>query len=275
MRGGCILARISSHAVGFASGHHLPVTSSVRSTLSLRISSRLILAPQVIEHLNRPWYRTRDLRRPVQVLHELKAHRAILDYRPLFHIYTQNIEGAMKIHVGRRLLKIRKLQNCLSGKLPSFLRRMVHGVQQMQWYSQSLALIRQKFGRKVDSYSEHYPQVVRRPLHSLGKVSPKTRTRDHSVQPNRFSVDYKEGNFVHFRRKIVPQGFVAIYVGEEQKRFVIPIVYLYHPFITRLLMEAENAFGYDPNGPLRVPCHVEDFEQLKWLIDREKTVLSV
>ncbi|GLJ31385.1 hypothetical protein SUGI_0629780 [Cryptomeria japonica] len=71
--------------------------------------------------------------------------------------------------------------------------------------------------------------------------------------------------------KVVPQGCVAIQVGQEQQRYVIPILYLSHPFITKLLMEAENEFGYEQRGTLTLPCELDDLEQLKWLIDREET----
>ncbi|GLJ31383.1 hypothetical protein SUGI_0629740 [Cryptomeria japonica] len=70
--------------------------------------------------------------------------------------------------------------------------------------------------------------------------------------------------------KLVPQGCVAIQVGQEHQRYVIPILYLSHPFITKLLVEAEKEFGYDQRGTLTLPCELDDFEQLKWLIDREK-----
>jgi SAUR family protein len=63
---------------------------------------------------------------------------------------------------------------------------------------------------------------------------------------------------------------LAVYVGEERQRFVIPILYLNHPFITTLLAQAEGEFGYNYRGPLTVPCDADDFEQVKWLIDREK-----
>ncbi|GLJ31389.1 hypothetical protein SUGI_0629840 [Cryptomeria japonica] len=69
--------------------------------------------------------------------------------------------------------------------------------------------------------------------------------------------------------KLVPQGCVAIQVGREQQRYVIPILYLSHSFITKL--EAEKEFGYDQRGTLTLPCDLDDFEQLKWLIDREET----
>ncbi|XP_057833402.1 auxin-responsive protein SAUR21 [Cryptomeria japonica] len=71
--------------------------------------------------------------------------------------------------------------------------------------------------------------------------------------------------------QVVPQGCVAVHVGEEQKRYVIPIVYLYHPFITKLLKETEKEFGFHHQGLITVPCSTDDFEQILWLIDREKS----
>ncbi|GLJ31393.1 hypothetical protein SUGI_0629890 [Cryptomeria japonica] len=68
----------------------------------------------------------------------------------------------------------------------------------------------------------------------------------------------------------IPKGCLAIHVGKEQKRFVIPILYLYHPFISKLLVEAGKEFGYNYQGPLIIPCEIHDFQQLARLIDREK-----
>ncbi|XP_015581362.1 auxin-induced protein 15A-like [Ricinus communis] len=54
----------------------------------------------------------------------------------------------------------------------------------------------------------------------------------------------------------VPKGYVAVYVGENQrKRFVIPISYLNQPSFQDLLSQAEEEFGYDhPMGALTLPC---------------------
>ncbi|KAL4327236.1 hypothetical protein AHAS_Ahas13G0079900 [Arachis hypogaea] len=43
----------------------------------------------------------------------------------------------------------------------------------------------------------------------------------------------------------VPKGHLAVYVGEKQKRFVIPVSYLNQPSIQDLLSQAEEEFGYD------------------------------
>ncbi|RDY08718.1 hypothetical protein CR513_07028, partial [Mucuna pruriens] len=43
----------------------------------------------------------------------------------------------------------------------------------------------------------------------------------------------------------VPKGFLAVYVGKKQKRFVIPISFLNQPSFQDLLSQAEEEFGYD------------------------------
>ncbi|KAK7258013.1 hypothetical protein RIF29_32390 [Crotalaria pallida] len=58
----------------------------------------------------------------------------------------------------------------------------------------------------------------------------------------------------------VPKGYVAVYVGENQKRFVIPISHLNQPSFQDLLRQAEEEFGYDhPMGGLTIPCREDVF----------------
>lgn len=51
----------------------------------------------------------------------------------------------------------------------------------------------------------------------------------------------------------VPKGFLAVHVGEEMKRFVIPTNYLSHQAFSVLLKEAEEEFGFQQEGILRIP----------------------
>ncbi|KAL9226927.1 hypothetical protein vseg_002684 [Gypsophila vaccaria] len=60
----------------------------------------------------------------------------------------------------------------------------------------------------------------------------------------------------------VPKGFLAVHVGEEMKRFVIPTNYLKHEAFCLLLKEAEDEFGFQQEGVLRIPCEVEVFEDI-------------
>ncbi|MQM04480.1 hypothetical protein Taro_037281 [Colocasia esculenta] len=58
----------------------------------------------------------------------------------------------------------------------------------------------------------------------------------------------------------VPRGHFAVYVGEEKKRFVVPVSYLKHPLFQNLLHRAEEEFGLDqPEGGLRLPCSEHTF----------------
>ncbi|KAJ8767209.1 hypothetical protein K2173_013606 [Erythroxylum novogranatense] len=59
----------------------------------------------------------------------------------------------------------------------------------------------------------------------------------------------------------VPKGFLAVFVGEtEKKRFVVPVSYLNHPAFQDLLRRAEEEFGFDhPVGGLTIPCSEEIF----------------
>ncbi|KAL9691143.1 hypothetical protein QQ045_011562 [Rhodiola kirilowii] len=61
----------------------------------------------------------------------------------------------------------------------------------------------------------------------------------------------------------VPKGYFAVYVGESQKRFMVPIAYLNQPAFQELLNHAEEEYGFDhPNGPLTIPCSEDEFNQL-------------
>ncbi|KAK1404709.1 Auxin-induced protein 15A [Heracleum sosnowskyi] len=57
-----------------------------------------------------------------------------------------------------------------------------------------------------------------------------------------------------------PTGFLAVYVGEERKRFVVPTGYLSHPLFKMLLEKAYNEFGFKQTNGLVVPCSVAAFQ---------------
>ncbi|CAI9767743.1 unnamed protein product [Fraxinus pennsylvanica] len=77
----------------------------------------------------------------------------------------------------------------------------------------------------------------------------------------------------HQGKKDIPKGYVAITVGqgEEQQRFIVPVIYINHPLFTELLNVAENEYGFDQKGPINIPCHVEEFRHVQYMIDKEKS----
>ncbi|QCD88652.1 SAUR family protein [Vigna unguiculata] len=59
---------------------------------------------------------------------------------------------------------------------------------------------------------------------------------------------------------VVPKGYLAVYVGEKMKRFMIPIGYLNQPSFQDLLSLAVEEFGYHhPMGGLTIPCREDVF----------------
>ncbi|MQL97676.1 hypothetical protein Taro_030371 [Colocasia esculenta] len=68
----------------------------------------------------------------------------------------------------------------------------------------------------------------------------------------------------------VPKGFLAVCVGEEMKRFVIPTEYLGHRAFSALLQETEEEFGFEQEGVLRIPCEVAVFESILKVVERKK-----
>ncbi|KAJ6729634.1 hypothetical protein OIU85_020533 [Salix viminalis] len=80
----------------------------------------------------------------------------------------------------------------------------------------------------------------------------------------------------HHRKQArdVPRGCLAIKVGqgEEQQRFVVPVIYFNHPLFIQLLKEAEEEYGFDQKGTITIPCHVDEFRYVQGMIDREKSI---
>ena len=61
----------------------------------------------------------------------------------------------------------------------------------------------------------------------------------------------------------VEKGYLAVYVGEKMRRFVIPVSYLNKPSFQDLLSQAEEEFGYHhPNGGLTIPCSEDVFQHI-------------
>lgn len=71
----------------------------------------------------------------------------------------------------------------------------------------------------------------------------------------------------------VRKGYLAVSVGEEQKRFTIPTEYLSHQAFHILLREAEEEFGFQQTGILRIPCEVSMFESILKIVQEKKDML--
>lgn len=67
----------------------------------------------------------------------------------------------------------------------------------------------------------------------------------------------------------VPQGKLAVYVGPEHRRFVIPTTYLKHDHFIKLLKKVEDEYGFDHGNYLHIPCEIETFKFLIICIENE------
>lgn len=69
---------------------------------------------------------------------------------------------------------------------------------------------------------------------------------------------------------IVPKGYLAVCVGKELKRFVIPTKYLSHQAFIVLLRIAEEEFGFQQAGVLQIPCEVSVFENILKVVEKKE-----
>ncbi|XP_077239950.1 uncharacterized protein LOC143880860 [Tasmannia lanceolata] len=72
----------------------------------------------------------------------------------------------------------------------------------------------------------------------------------------------------------VPKGYLAVYVGPELRRFIIPTTYLSLPVFKVLLEKAEEEFGFEHKGGLTLPCEIETFKYILQCIKHNKGLLQ-
>ncbi|XP_047320668.1 auxin-responsive protein SAUR50-like [Impatiens glandulifera] len=89
-------------------------------------------------------------------------------------------------------------------------------------------------------------------------LSIKRRTVLSCIDENHHSDDFE----TDLSGPITPSGSVAVYVGEEHRRFVIPTRFLNLPVFVSLLDQAAEEFGFKSNRGLSLPCEIHFFEKL-------------
>ncbi|KAL8225163.1 hypothetical protein R6Q57_017720 [Mikania cordata] len=73
---------------------------------------------------------------------------------------------------------------------------------------------------------------------------------------------YDDEDYVSTTTTPTPRGFLAVYVGNERQRFVVPTSCLSHPLFKILLAKASEEFGYEQKNGLAVPCSVAAFKEI-------------
>ncbi|XP_030467758.1 protein SMALL AUXIN UP-REGULATED RNA 9-like [Syzygium oleosum] len=73
---------------------------------------------------------------------------------------------------------------------------------------------------------------------------------------------------------VVPKGHLAVCVGKELERFVIPVHYLGHQAFVLLLREAKEVFGFQQTGVLRIPCDISVFQSVLAMVEGKKKAVK-
>ncbi|CAL9088794.1 unnamed protein product, partial [Musa acuminata var. zebrina] len=68
----------------------------------------------------------------------------------------------------------------------------------------------------------------------------------------------------------IPKGCFVVCVGQEMQRFVIPTECLSHTAFAVLLREAEEEYGFEQEGVLRIPCEVSVFRSILKMVEKTK-----
>ncbi|KAL1547924.1 auxin-induced protein X10A-like [Salvia divinorum] len=67
-----------------------------------------------------------------------------------------------------------------------------------------------------------------------------------------------------------PSGSLAVYIGPERSRFVIPTRFLNFPVFVALLDQAEEEFGFQTTGGLVLLCEPGFFSQILRFLDDDE-----
>ncbi|MCL7044132.1 hypothetical protein MKW94_005199 [Papaver nudicaule] len=104
---------------------------------------------------------------------------------------------------------------------------------------------------------------------SLGKTHHHHRSESSSYS-DQFSNDIDSRNRKRSLKRIPSSGNLAVYIGPERRRFVIPTRYLNLPIFVSLLKKSEEEYGFQSNGGLVLPCEVVFFKRVLKLLDKDE-----
>ncbi|KAL3825001.1 hypothetical protein ACJIZ3_021030 [Penstemon smallii] len=102
-----------------------------------------------------------------------------------------------------------------------------------------------------------------------------TTTTGRSIKFLKKSLSFSDISSLSPPPAAVPKGYVAVCVGKELKRFVIPTEYLSHQAFGILLREAEEEFGFQQEGILKFPCEVDLFEKILRMMEDKRFTTEV
>ncbi|KAL2250948.1 auxin-induced protein 10A5-like [Sesamum indicum] len=71
-------------------------------------------------------------------------------------------------------------------------------------------------------------------------------------------------------KRRTPSGSLAVYVGPDRLRFVIPTRFLNLPVFVALLHQAEEEFGFQTTGGLVLPCEPGFFREILRFLEEDE-----
>ncbi|KAK7381480.1 hypothetical protein VNO80_00023 [Phaseolus coccineus] len=75
------------------------------------------------------------------------------------------------------------------------------------------------------------------------------------------------------RNAKVPKGSLAVYVGPNFRRFVIPVSFLAMPDFRVLMESVADEYGCDHHGAIHIPCDEDFFEKILTSCSQRKRTL--
>lgn len=64
------------------------------------------------------------------------------------------------------------------------------------------------------------------------------------------------------------EGFFSVDVGKKKNRYVVPITYLSHENLQKLLDDSVAEFGHSPVGALQLACEEDEFQEVLDTIEK-------
>ncbi|KAL3825570.1 hypothetical protein ACJIZ3_021599 [Penstemon smallii] len=96
------------------------------------------------------------------------------------------------------------------------------------------------------------------------------RWKTKSLTRRRSDSSSDEESSATSNRRRTPSGSLAVYVGTERRRFVIPTRFLNLPVFVALLHQAEEEFGFRTTGGLVLPCEPGFFKEILRFLEEDE-----
>ncbi|KAJ7966017.1 SAUR-like auxin-responsive family protein [Quillaja saponaria] len=115
-------------------------------------------------------------------------------------------------------------------------------------------------------------QIIKKWRKLANKSSNTSSSNSKSIKFLKRTLSLSDNTIREGSSSAVPKGYLAVCVGDELKRFIIPTEYLSHHAFQILLQEAEEEFGFQQSGVLRIPCEVPVFETILKVVEGKKDI---